>query len=65
MTPHKKKGKQHLMLELLYDRKHKRGSVATLALGSRPRQRLARGRDKRETREAHLILPEVQESVRE
>jgi hypothetical protein len=39
--------------------------VATLTLCSRPRQRLAKGQDKRETREAHLILPGVQESVRE
>jgi hypothetical protein len=37
----------------------------TLALGSRPRQRFARRQDKRETHEAHLILSEVQKSVRE
>jgi len=40
-------------------------NVATLTLSSRPRQGLARGRDKWETREAHLILSGVQESVRE
>jgi hypothetical protein len=39
--------------------------VATLTLGSRPRQGFVRGRDKRETQEAHLILLGVQESVRE
>jgi hypothetical protein len=38
--------------------------VATLTLGSRPTQGLARGWDKRKTREAHLMLPRVQESVR-
>jgi hypothetical protein len=39
--------------------------VATLTLGSWPRQGLARVRDKMEAREAHLILPRVHESVRE
>jgi len=39
--------------------------VATLTLGLQPRQGLARGRDKRETHEAHLILLGVQENVRE
>jgi hypothetical protein len=39
--------------------------VVTLTLGLRPKQGLVRGRDKRETREAHLILSGVQESVRE
>ncbi len=38
---------------------------ATVALGSRPRQRLARVQDKREAQEAHLIFPGVQESVKE
>jgi hypothetical protein len=40
-------------------------SDATLALGSRQRQGLARVRVKREAREAHLILSRVQDSVRE
>jgi hypothetical protein len=31
--------------------------VATLALGSRPRQRLARVQAKKEARESHLMLP--------
>jgi hypothetical protein len=39
-------------------------NVVTLTLGSRPRQGLAKGWDKRETREAHLIFQGVQESVR-
>jgi hypothetical protein len=39
--------------------------VATLALGSRPRQGLARMRDKKESQGAHLILLKVQKSVRE
>jgi hypothetical protein len=39
--------------------------VATLALGSQPKQGLARVQDKREAREAHLIPPRVQESVKE
>jgi hypothetical protein len=39
--------------------------ITTLTLGSWPRQGLARGQNKRETREAHLIFPRVQESVRE
>jgi hypothetical protein len=39
--------------------------VATLALGSRPRPRLARVQAKREARESHLMLPGVQKSVRE
>jgi hypothetical protein len=33
--------------------------VATLALGSRPRQGLARVQAKREARESHLMLPGV------
>jgi hypothetical protein len=33
-----------------------KASVATLALGSRPKQRLARLRAKREARESHLML---------
>jgi hypothetical protein len=39
--------------------------VTTLALGSRPRQGLARVQAKRETWESHFILPGVQKSVRE
>ncbi len=38
--------------------------VATLALGLRPRQGLARARAKRETWESRLMLPGVWESVR-
>jgi hypothetical protein len=40
-------------------------NVATLALGSRPRQGLAKVRVKNEARESHFMLPGVQESVRE
>jgi hypothetical protein len=40
-------------------------TVATLALGSRPRQGLAKVRAKREARESHFMLPGVQKSVRE
>jgi hypothetical protein len=40
-------------------RNHLVVDVATLALGSRPKQRLARVRAKREARESHLILPVV------
>jgi len=40
-------------------------AITTLTLGSRPKQGLARRRDKRETREAHFILSGVQESVKE
>jgi hypothetical protein len=39
--------------------------VATLALGSQPRQGLARLRAKREARGSHFMLPRVQKSVRE
>ncbi len=39
--------------------------VATLALGSRPRQGFARLRAKRETRESHSCPPGMQESVKE
>jgi len=39
--------------------------VVTLTLGSQPRQEFVRGQNKRETWEAHLILPRVQENVRE
>jgi len=39
--------------------------VATLALGSRPRQGLAKVRAKREARESHLMFSRVQESMRE
>jgi hypothetical protein len=39
--------------------------VATLALGLRPRQRLARLRANREPQEAHCMLPRVPKSVRE
>ncbi len=42
-----------------------RQGVATLALGSRPRQGLARLRAKREAWESHLMLLGVQQSVRE
>jgi hypothetical protein len=38
--------------------------VATLALGSRPRQSFARLQAKREGHESHLVLPWVQKSVR-
>jgi hypothetical protein len=34
-------------------------TVVTLALGSQPKQVLARVRDKRKVQEAHLILPGV------
>jgi hypothetical protein len=40
-------------------------NVATLALGSWPRQKLARFPAKREAREQHLMLPRIQKSVRE
>jgi hypothetical protein len=39
--------------------------VATLALGSRPTQGLAKVQAKREIRESHFMLPKVQESVKE
>jgi hypothetical protein len=39
--------------------------VATLILGLRPRQGLARVQDKREPLKAHLILSGVQENVKE
>jgi hypothetical protein len=39
--------------------------IATLALGSQPRQGLVRVRAKREAREAHFMFPGVQKSVRE
>jgi len=39
--------------------------VATLALGSRPRQGLAKEWAKYEARETHFMLMGVQESVRE
>jgi hypothetical protein len=39
--------------------------VVTLTLGSRPKQGLTRGQDKREIRETHLLLLGVQESVRD
>jgi hypothetical protein len=42
-----------------------RFGVTTLALGSWPKQGLARVGNKREAQEAHLILLKVQESVRE
>jgi hypothetical protein len=41
------------------------GIVATLALGSQPRQRLARVQAKREVWESHFMLMGVQKSVRE
>jgi hypothetical protein len=40
-------------------------SVATLTLGSRPRQWLTRVRTKKEARESHFMLPGVQKNVRE
>jgi hypothetical protein len=40
-------------------------SDATLALGSRPRQGLAKVRAKCEARESHFMLLGVQKSVRE
>ncbi len=46
-------------------KRRKKLDVATLAFGSRPKQGLAKVRDKREARETHLILLGVQESVRE
>jgi hypothetical protein len=39
--------------------------IVTLALGSRPRQRFARTRAKREAQESHLVFPGVQKNVRE
>ncbi len=39
--------------------------LATLTLGSWPRQGLARVRAKREARESYLMLPGVLENVRE
>jgi hypothetical protein len=42
-----------------------RDFVTTLALGSWPRQGLTRVKAKKETQESHLMLPGVQESVRE
>ncbi len=39
--------------------------VATLGLGSQPKQGLARMRAKREARESHFMLPGVQKSVKE
>jgi hypothetical protein len=39
---------------------HKVASVATLALGSRPRQGVARLRAKKETQESHHMLPGMQ-----
>jgi len=41
------------------------GFVTTLALGSWPRQGLAKVRAKYEAQESHFMLPRVQESVRE
>ncbi len=40
-------------------------NVATLALGLRPRQGLAKVRAKNEARESHFMLSRVWESVRE
>jgi hypothetical protein len=39
--------------------------VVTLALGSQPKQRLAKVWAKYEAHESHFMLPKVQESVRE
>jgi hypothetical protein len=44
---------------------YKDKSVATLALGSRPKQGLTKLRAKCEVRESHIMLPRVWESVRE
>jgi hypothetical protein len=38
--------------------------VATLTLGLRPKQGLARARAKREAQESHFMLPRVWENVR-
>jgi hypothetical protein len=40
-------------------------NVVTLALGSRPKQGLARLWAKREAQESHLMFPGVQKNVRE
>ncbi len=40
-------------------------SIATLALGSQPKQGLAKVRAKSETWESHFMFPGMQESVRE
>jgi hypothetical protein len=40
-------------------------NVATLALGSRPRQGLVKMQAKNEAQESHFMLPGVRESVRE
>jgi len=40
-------------------------NVATLALGSRPRQRGCKGAGQREAQESHQRLPGVQENVRD
>jgi hypothetical protein len=40
-------------------------SITTLALGSRPREGVARLRAKKEAQESSRMLPGVQESVRE
>jgi hypothetical protein len=39
--------------------------VTTLALGSRPRQGLAKVRAKNEARESHFMFPRMWESVKE
>jgi hypothetical protein len=39
--------------------------ITTLALGSRPRQRLTEVRAKSEIQESHFMLPGMQKSVRE
>jgi hypothetical protein len=44
---------------------HCKQSVATLTLGSQPKQRFARLRAKREAQESHLMFPGVKKSVRE
>jgi hypothetical protein len=44
---------------------HKRLTVTTLALGSRPKQGLATLQAKREACQSHLMLPGVQKNVRE
>jgi hypothetical protein len=40
-------------------------NVATLALGSRPKQEFARLKVKREAQESHLMLSRVQKTVKE
>jgi len=58
---------EHLQLNFAHKQKHlvcKKIDVATLALGLRPRQGLARLWGKREARGSHLMLPGMQKSVK-